>query len=46
MMEKGKIVQSGTHEKLIEQEGAYKKLFCSQKELEAYSMKKRKAVAE
>lgn len=46
MMEKGKIVQSGTHEELIEQEGAYKKLFCSQKELEAYSMKKRKAVAE
>ena len=46
MMEKGKIVQFGTHEKLIEQEGAYKKLFCSQKELEAYSMKKRKAVAE
>ena len=34
------------HEELIEQEGAYKKLFCSQKELEAYSMKKRKAVAE
>ncbi len=46
MLEKGEIVQSGTHEELIKEEGAYKKLFCSQKELESYSRERRKVVAE
>ncbi|MDO4602379.1 MAG: ABC transporter ATP-binding protein/permease [Eubacteriales bacterium] len=46
MLEKGEIVQSGTHEELMKEEGAYKKLFCSQKELESYSREKKKVVAE
>lgn len=35
VMEKSRVVQSGTHEELHRQEGTYKKLWDSQKELEA-----------
>lgn len=46
MMEQGRLMQSGTHEELIKEEGAYRNLYNSQKELEAYGRKERKAVAE
>lgn len=46
MMEQGRLMQSGTHEELIKEEGAYRNLYNSQKELEAYGRKKRKAVTE
>lgn len=37
MMENGRIVQEGTHEKLMRQGGSYRKLFESQRVLEQYS---------
>lgn len=46
MMEQGRLMQSGTHEELIKEEGAYRNLYNSQKELEAYGRKERKAVTE
>ena len=36
MMEKGKIVESGSHEILMEHQGAYYRLYASQQELERY----------
>lgn len=46
MMEQGRLMQSGTHEELIKEEGAYRNLYNSQKELEAYGRKERKVVTE
>ncbi|MCH1981388.1 ABC transporter ATP-binding protein/permease [Ruminococcus sp. OA3] len=36
MLEQGAVVQSGTHDQLMSQGGAYRKLYQYQKELEAY----------
>lgn len=46
MMEKGEAVQAGTHRKLMEEEGPYRRLFRYQSELEAYGREERKAVTE
>ena len=40
MMQAGGVVQSGTHEELMAEGGAYKKLYCYQSELEAYGKEK------
>ena len=45
MLEKGSMAQSGTHEELLEQGGAYKELYCYQRELETYGNEQEKAVA-
>ena len=36
MLENGRVIQSGTHRELMAEEGAYKKLYCYQRDLEAY----------
>lgn len=40
MMEQGRIVEMGTHAQLMNSEGAYKKLYESQRKLEEYGNKK------
>lgn len=44
LLENGCIVQSGTHQELMEQGGAYERLYRYQSELEAYGKEDRKAV--
>lgn len=44
MIEKGNIVEHGTHEQLMKQKGAYKQLFETQKELESYAKKEEKTI--
>lgn len=44
MMKKGKIAESGTHDQLMKQKGAYSKLFESQQELESYTKKEGKMI--
>ena len=39
MMEKGEIIESGSHEGLMEHQGAYHRLYTSQQELERYGWK-------
>lgn len=46
MLQKGKVVQWGTHKELMTEGGAYEKLYCYQSELEAYGKENRKAVTE
>ena len=46
MLEKGSVVQSGTHEELMAEGGAYEKLYRFQSELESYGKESRKVVAE
>ena len=45
MLENGHVVQSGTHEELMMEGGAYERLYRYQSELEAYGKEDRKAVA-
>ena len=44
MLEKGAVVQTGTHRELMAEGGAYEKLYRCQSELEAYGKENRKAV--
>ena len=45
MLENGRVAQSGTHEELMTEGGAYERLYRYQSELEAYGKEDRKAVA-
>ena len=45
MLENGRVAQSGTHEELMAEGGAYERLYRYQSELEAYGKEDRKAVA-
>lgn len=40
MMDKGQILEAGTHDQLMRKHGAYKRLYESQKRLEAYGKRK------
>lgn len=44
MLKDGCVAESGTHEELMANDGAYKKLYSYQQKLEAYGKKKEKAV--
>ena len=44
MLEKGRVVQFGTHHELMESGGAYAELYRYQQNLESYGQVKRKAV--
>lgn len=46
MLEKGSVVQTGTHEELMAEGGAYEKLYRYQSELESYGKESRKVVTE
>ncbi|MGN0130990.1 MAG: ABC transporter ATP-binding protein/permease [Lachnospiraceae bacterium] len=46
MLENGRMVQSGSHQELMAEGGAYKNLYCYQSKLEAYGKTREKAVAE
>ena len=37
VMDRGRVVQSGTHSELLHRDGQYRTLFCAQQELEHYS---------
>ena len=37
-MKEGKIVEKGTHKELLEQQGAYKEMYMTQKNLENYGL--------
>ena len=37
-LKEGKIVEKGTHKELLEQQGAYKEMYMTQKNLENYGL--------